>query len=128
VAALSAQQLLTSLRVADPGGQRVVPTLLRRLAVVSHRYVQQRKANAALASETYLHRTRIRLLEKDCRALAAAVSGSSGAAGAAGAAALAAAHSTQAVLGGVLGEGRRGGGGASSSLDAASTSRALRLM
>jgi beta-phosphoglucomutase-like phosphatase (HAD superfamily) len=41
-----ARELVASLRAADPSGERVVPTLLRRLAVVSHRYVQQRKANA----------------------------------------------------------------------------------
>jgi hypothetical protein len=138
LAALSASSLLSALRASDPTGERVVPTLLRRLAVVSHRYVQQRKANAALASEAYLHRTRGRLLEKEVRSLAGAVAaGGGGAVGADAATRLARARggafgehpsaSLASLAGGVAFPTLPGLRAGSSSLDPAATSRALLL-
>jgi hypothetical protein len=122
LAALSAQQLLQALRAADPTGARVVPTLLRRLAVVAHKYVQQRKANAALASEAYVVRTRARLMERDMRSLsAAAVAGGGVSAARAAATAL---DSLNDGIDPAYGPLMRGGP-TLSSLDAGSTSRSM---
>ena len=122
LAALSAQQLLQALRAADPTGARVVPTLLRRLAVVAHKYVQQRKANAALASEAYVVRTRARLMERDMRSLSAAAVAGGGVS-----AARAAATALDSLNGGTdLAYGPLVRGGPTlSSLDAGATSRSM---
>lgn len=47
----SARDLMNSLRRADPTGEMILPTVVRRLAVVAEKYVEQRRANALLVQE-----------------------------------------------------------------------------
>lgn len=60
--AASSASILASMRQIDPTGSTIIPTLLRRLTLLAQRYVQQRRANAAVCTEVYNLRAKVREL------------------------------------------------------------------